>query len=96
MNPYNLSFGKKPNQSISRMAQLQPVLEDFRSAQPSQQVYILSGVRGSGKTVAMTELAESIQKEDDWIVVECNPQRDFLMTLVAKLTSLDPVAQIIR
>lgn len=87
-NPFSLSFGKKPIQYISRITQTNQVLEMFRAKEPSNQIFMITGVRGSGKTVLMTSIAEEIKKEDRWIVVELNPLRDLLQSLAAKIYSI--------
>ena len=50
-NPFTLSFGKKPAQFISRITQTNEIVENFMQETPSTQIYMLTGVRGSGKTV---------------------------------------------
>jgi hypothetical protein len=49
---------------------------------------MLTGVRGSGKTVLMTTISNILKEQDDWIVVELNPTRDLLQSLAAKIYSL--------
>ena len=46
--------------------------------------FIISGVRGSGKTVAMTSIAD-FYKKNDWIVIDLNPECDLLEQLTSKL-----------
>lgn len=87
-NPFTLSFGKKPLQYISRIAQTNEIIENFMAQEPPNQIYMLTGVRGSGKTVMMTSIAGEIKEEERWIVVELNPTRDLLQSLAAKLYSL--------
>lgn len=87
-NPFTLSFGKKPLQYISRIVQTNQVIEEFCAKQPSNQIFMLTGVRGSGKTVMMTNLAAELRKIPNWIVVELNPTRDLLQSLAAKIYSL--------
>lgn len=87
-NPFTLSFGRKPLQFISRIAQTNQVIETFQSDVPSTQIYMISGVRGSGKTVMMTTIAGELKQEEDWIVVELNPMRDMLQSLAAKIYGL--------
>lgn len=87
-NPFTLSFGKKPLQFISRIAQTNEILENFNAPNPSNQIYMITGVRGSGKTVMITEVAEELGKMEEWIVVELNSTRDLLQSLAAKLYSL--------
>ena len=59
-NPFTLSFGKKPAQFISRITQTNEIVENFRADVPSNQIYMLTGVRGSGKTVMMTTVSNII------------------------------------
>ena len=49
---------------------------------------MLTGIRGSGKTVMLTSLAKEFKKYDDWVVVELNPMKDMLLSLAAKLYSI--------
>ena len=87
-NPFTLSFGKKPLQYVSRVSQTQEIMENFNRETPSNQIYMITGVRGSGKTVMMTSIANELRGTDEWIVVELNPTRDLLQSLAAKLYSL--------
>lgn len=87
-NPFTLSFGKKPLKYISRLSQTNEIIANFTASNPSNQIYMLTGVRGAGKTVMMTSIANEIKKEENWIVVELNPNRDILRSLAAKLYSL--------
>lgn len=84
-NPFSIVFGKKPVQYISRLSQTNQVIDDFTSENPSTQVYMITGVRGSGKTVMMTNINSFFAQMDDWFVVELNPERDMLQALAAKL-----------
>ena len=63
-------------------------MENFNRETPSNQIYMITGVRGSGKTVMMTSIANELRGTDEWIVVELNPTRDLLQSLAAKLYSL--------
>ncbi len=49
---------------------------------------MITGVRGSGKTVMMTNIAEEMRRNTDWIVIELNPMRDLLVSLAAKIYSI--------
>ena len=93
-NPYTLVFGREPLQMISRGPVVDEVVEEFEGEPPSQQVFMISGVRGSGKTVLMTEIANRLRKDDQWVVVELNPERDMLQTLASKLSSENDLARI--
>ena len=56
-NPYSLVFGKEPAQFISRMMQTKSVEDAFLNEVAPQQIFMITGVRGGGKTVFMTDLA---------------------------------------
>ena len=46
---------------------------------------MITGVRGSGKTVMLTDISKHFKNEKDWIVIELNPDRDMLQGFAAKL-----------
>ncbi|MBP1586282.1 MAG: ATP-binding protein [Lachnospiraceae bacterium] len=87
-NPFTLSFGKKPLQFISRISQTREIIDTFQSDNPSSQIYMLTGVRGSGKTVMMTTISSELSKDDSWICIELNPTMDILQSLAAKLYTI--------
>lgn len=95
-NPYTLVFGKEPLQIIDRAAQTNEVVSNFSAEIPSQQIYMITGVRGSGKTVFMTDISKKLQADDSWIVVELNPERDMLTSLASKLCSDNTLAKIFQ
>lgn len=95
-NPYTLTFGKEPTQLIARAAQSQQVIDAFLGEPSTQQVYMITGIRGSGKTVFMTETARTITSSKDWINIELNPERDLLTSLAAKLSSENDLARLFQ
>ena len=95
-NPYTLTFGKEPTQLIARAAQSQQVIDSFLSEPSPQQVYMITGVRGSGKTVFMTEIIRKLAAQKEWICVELNPERDLLTNLAAKLSCENELARIFQ
>ncbi len=95
-NPYTLVFGQPPEETIERTACVERIISDFCRERPSNYINLITGIRGSGKTVFLTEVADRIKKNKqiDWIIVNLNPQRDLLVSLAAKLESnksLSPV-----
>lgn len=86
-NPFTLSFGRKPEQYIARLVQTEEIVQDFLQDRPASQVYMITGVRGSGKTVLMTGIAQEFEKKPDWITVELNPNLDLQKGLAASLYS---------
>lgn len=84
-NPFTLSFGKEPTEFISRFSQTAEIMDDFTSSDPVSQVYMITGVRGSGKTVMLTKIKKELRQDKTWVVVELSPIRDMLRSLTAKL-----------
>ena len=87
-NPFTLSFGKKPMQFISRLTQTGEIIDTFQSETPSNQIYMLTGVRGSGKTVMMTTISSELSSDKSWICIELNPEMNMLQSLAAKLYTI--------
>lgn len=84
-NPYILSFGKQPFQSIPRLVEINEVREAFLNVPATHQAYMITGVRGSGKTVLMTEIRNSLNELNDWEVVELSTSQNLLLTLSQNL-----------
>lgn len=95
-NPYTLLFGKEPVQFISRASQSEFIMEAFCEEEANQQVFVVTGVRGSGKTVFMTNLNKKFRQKEEWVVLELNPEKDLLEGLAAKMSSEDNLAKIFK
>lgn len=93
-NPFVLTFGKRPLENIDRLVAKEEILDGFTSEEINQQIYIITGVRGSGKTVLMSEIAQELKSLSDWDVVELNPEMDLLEGLAAKMTNDSRMSQI--
>lgn len=86
-NPFTLSFGEKPYQYVERSLATEKLIRDMTSAHPAHRTFIVSGVRGSGKTVFLTNVMNKMEALGDWIVIELNPEDDMREALAAKLYS---------
>ena len=95
-NPYTLIFGQEPLQVISRKAEFTKVVSEFSSVNPSQMVYMVTGLRGAGKTVFMTEISEYFENKEDWVTVELSSESDMLVSLASKLSSENTLAKIFQ
>lgn len=93
-NPYTTLFGKVPNQIIPRVQQTTLVTDSFSAQNPSQQVYVVTGVRGSGKTVFMTDVNRMLSQDNSWVIEELSIEQDLLQSLVAKLNSRNTLINI--
>ena len=95
-NPFTLTFGKEPASLISRDLEIAGIMEGFRQERPDNQVVMLTGVRGSGKTVTLTTISNEFRGMKDWIVVELNPERDMLQMLAAELSNYPMLGQFFK
>lgn len=95
-NPFTLSFGKNPLESVERPVQTREILEAFTAEPINQQMYLITGVRGSGKTVMMTQISQQLSAREDWVVIELNSSSDLLLGMLSKLNSNRVCAGIIR
>lgn len=84
-NPFTLTFGRQPAEYISRYDNIETVLSAFEADQPVSQAYLIEGIRGSGKTVLMTAIANDLAHSMDWIVVDLNSTQNLLADLAARL-----------
>ncbi|MBR0149692.1 MAG: AAA family ATPase [Lachnospiraceae bacterium] len=84
-NPFSIAFGKEPYQYIGRLRYEDTVIHDFSGDHPAGQVYMLTGVRGAGKTVLLTEISKKLKRDKNWIVIDLNPERDLLQSFATQL-----------
>ncbi len=95
-NPFTLTFGKEPLNRIDRTRQREEIIDGFSGEHPSNQVCMITGVRGSGKTVLLTEIAKHFANRPDWIVIDLTPERDLLSSFAAELYNYQGLAEIFR
>lgn len=93
-NPYSLVFGIEPTECISRLSQKEEVISSLTDE--SQRVFMITGVRGSGKTVFITEIKNTFEGMKDWIVIELSSERDMLNSLAGKLSSRDKLSDLFK
>lgn len=85
-NPYTLVFGQPPLEMIERTAQAERIISEFSQERPVNSINLITGVRGCGKTVFVTQIADRL-REKEWIIINLNEQRDLLRSFAAKLNS---------
>ena len=95
-NPFTLTFGRSPLESVDRPVQINEIIENFTADTINQQMFIITGVRGSGKTVMMTEISHRLRENDDWVVIELNPATELLPAMLSKLNSDNICAGLIK
>ena len=88
-NPFTTTFSKTPEYTYIDTEKAEEILENFSYDSPSESVYKITGVRGSGKTVLLAkveeELRRGIYKADNWLIFDVNPTRDILGQIAAML-----------
>lgn len=84
-NPFNITFGKEPLELIHRGEVIDKILTSFSYENPTEQLYMLIGPRGCGKTVLMTSVANHFQNDKNWIIVDLNPHDNMLDQLASSI-----------
>ena len=88
-NPFTTTFSKIPDESYISVEQLEEILQNFSYETPSESVYKITGVRGSGKTVLLAKIVSELKmdefKDNGWLVCNLSPARDMLQQLGAFL-----------
>ena len=89
-NPYVISFGRIPTQYISRTIVIDSIVDSLESDIIEEQAFKLTGVRGTGKTVTLTEIEKRMRQNKNWIVVGVKSNGNILEDIVANLYSSIP------
>lgn len=88
-NPFTTTFSKAPENTYIATQQTNEILDNFSYDNPSESVYKITGVRGSGKTVILAKIEEELRsewnQEKGWMVLDLNPARDMLGQIAAML-----------
>ena len=84
-NSFNISFGKEPLHNLSRQNVVQMIFDTFTNNNPETESFILTGPRGCGKTVLLTQIKRKFESESDWISVDINPCMDMHEQLAARI-----------
>lgn len=83
-NPFELTFGLKPSNYISRLKQSEEIISNFKSSTGNKS-FIITGVRGTGKTVMLSHISKHFESEKNWIVIELIPNYDMLEQFASAL-----------
>ena len=88
-NPFSTTYSKLPEQTYISTLESGSIIENFSYDSPTEAVYKITGLRGSGKTVLLSkiqaEFTNDQNKEKGWIVYNLNPSRDMLRQVAASL-----------
>ncbi|MGN0347394.1 MAG: hypothetical protein ACI4DU_08920 [Lachnospiraceae bacterium] len=88
-NPFTTTFSKTPEYTYIATDKTEEILENFSYDSPTESVYKITGVRGSGKTVILAKIEEELRNQINagkcWLVFDLNPTRDMLNQIAAML-----------
>ncbi|MCF0131946.1 MAG: ATP-binding protein [Pseudobutyrivibrio sp.] len=89
-NPFSTVFGSKPELFVLSPGDnvVENVTNRLKRDKTSENVFMLYGTRGTGKTVTLSAIEENIEKDDRFIVVDLNSKGLLMEELVAKLYDL--------
>ena len=82
-NPYNPSFGNKPERFIGRELIVQEIIWALDNPNSPWRTTLVIGVRGSGKTALLNDLMDVIPKKV--IVVSITPESDILNDVLGQI-----------
>ena len=63
-NPFTTTFSKTPEYTYIHTEKTEEILESFIYDNPSESVYKITGVRGSGKTVILAKVEEELRTNE--------------------------------
>ena len=90
-NPFSTTFSKTPEYTYISTNEPKEMIENFSYDSPTEAVYKITGIRGSGKTVIMANVQDELKSKENadrgWLVYTLNPTRDMLIQLAASLYS---------
>lgn len=84
-NPFTISFGRVNKKAIDRTEEMTPIYEDFLAESPRNSIYVITGPRGSGKTVALANVLENFKGRKDWVVARLSENGNMLEQMASLL-----------
>lgn len=89
-NPFTTTFSKTPEYTYIHTEKTEEILENFVYENPSESVYKITGVRGSGKTVILAKVEEELKNNENryinWLCLMMNPTRDILEQIAGNVS----------
>lgn len=92
-NPYTLQFSFVPPQFIDRKNLTDEIIMEICKELPTFRGHFLTGVRGCGKTVMMTDIANKISKKQNWITVDIEDPTINILAQLAHALYRNPYLQ---
>lgn len=86
-NPFTLMYGMPTPSLVSREFDISTIIDSFVS-QDNMFTYLITGIRGSGKTVLLKTVENRLATDFNWAVLNINPQGQILESIANKLYDL--------
>jgi Cdc6-like AAA superfamily ATPase len=84
-NPFTTTFGIEPIAPIKRVKEADTIISEFNAEPIANYVYLITGPRGSGKTVLQSSVSNELAKSDDWIVIAPGPKEMILENIASEI-----------
>ena len=85
--PNYISCAHVPPQRISRSVVVDTIVETLNSDIIQEQAFMITGIRGTGKTVTLTAIENKLREDDEWIIADLKPSGNITEELVVELYS---------
>ncbi len=84
-NPFNVMYGMIPSSLVSRNDAFDKIVSTFSNVNTNAGSFIITGIKGSGKTVLLRSVAKEFKSRNDWVVIDLNTQGDFVSSFAERL-----------
>lgn len=84
-NPFTMTFGIEPKLPVARAKEAKELVDNFTSSEPSNYVYLITGPRGSGKTVLLSAVSNALSKRGDWIAIDPGAKDNLLENIASEI-----------
>lgn len=84
-NPFMPSFGRYPKILLDQQLELNDYLGRLLGNDAKYQTSLVAGARGTGKTVFLLNVQQTIKQFDQWIFIRLNSQENLLFQLLHSL-----------
>ena len=85
VNPFIIDFGEEPHLFIERTKEFDEIISTLNSDIPETRAMVITGSRGTGKTVMLSKIKKQVANEEKWITVDLNPFSDMHEQLAGKI-----------
>ena len=83
-NPFTLMYGISPKSIIDRNNNIEKIVDSFIN-NDYMYTYLITGVRGTGKTVLLRKICEIFKNDYDFITLDLNSQGELITSLANRL-----------